>query len=600
MQGIVLTGLGKHYGSGHFYRSLALLSTFPVKKKPLLYVVSDLKQKPPRAIAQIDQLFQTESEAIRSALQKTPAFIVCDLRELTKKSKLLFLGSPTPFMSLDTLGHETKWVDYLVNPIPSLSERGFANLQDTSFLPPPPTVKEIKKTFGVIFFGYKDKKRLTEKTLIDILEKKRFTERRENEMLSWQVFIGLGNDSEYRKRLQHITALHANKEGNIELLPQGELFHAYLKGAQIFIGHFGLSSLTAIAWGIPTLFRSPTKHHLDLVAKHFPQLAYERYPKAMVFLEWQAITEQYRKRFKLGHRFKDWPKLLTALSRANHRRHCLSCKSKKISIVYRKPTQNILRCHHCHLHQVENAIDPALYPLEKSIRYSQDYFLAEYKKSYGRTYEEDRTSIYALADKRLKVIEKIKKQGKLLDIGAALGFFLDRAKLRSYETYGVEISSYAAKKIHRDHHVFRKDILDLNIEEKYEVITLWYVVEHFPDFHLLFKKISSLQKKGDLLAMATPNLNGLTGRYSFNQFCQTSPADHYFLYTAKSLEKCLSTYGYQIIKTIQTGIHYPRFCSRFPLLAKGVNEKTYNVVANLLGLGDTFEIYLKKVRDGST
>ena len=46
-------------------------------------------------------------------------------------------------------------------------------------------------------------------------------------------------------------------------------------------------------------------------------------------------------------------------------------------------------------------------------------YLEEYKKSYGRTYVQDKKNIYRLADARLAIIRRYLKGGTLLDIGAA-------------------------------------------------------------------------------------------------------------------------------------------------------------------------------------
>lgn len=74
----------------------------------------------------------------------------------------------------------------------------------------------------------------------------------------------------------------------------------------------------------------------------------------------------------------------------------------------------------------------------------QNIFIEDYKNQYGKTYEEDKENLKRLAKNRLDIIKDIKPEGKILDLGSAMGFFLKEASLNGYKTEGIEISEYAA------------------------------------------------------------------------------------------------------------------------------------------------------------
>ena len=74
---------------------------------------------------------------------------------------------------------------------------------------------------------------------------------------------------------------------------------------------------------------------------------------------------------------------------------------------------------------------------------------------YGSNYAEwqrDDTKRDLLWKQRLKLVKRAKKGGRLLDVGAGDGYFLDMAKAAGYSTYGTEVSStgasYAEKRGH--------------------------------------------------------------------------------------------------------------------------------------------------------
>jgi len=236
--------------------------------------------------------------------------------------------------------------------------------------------------------------------------------------------------------------------------------------------------------------------------------------------------------------------------------------------------------------------------------YTAEYFLEEYRASYGRTYEEDREAIILLAKKRLDIIAGflIKTlDSSVLDIGCALGYFLDEAHERGYATSGMEISAYAAEIARKRHRIVTGNILDKAnteiqtlISEKFHVITLWYVLEHISDLHSLLQIISTMQTGGDIFAVSVPNLRGLTGLTRPEKLFESSPPDHHYIFSLRSISILFGMYGYTLSHRRATGIHYSRFRSYFPRLSILISERIYTRIASVFHLGDTQELYFIK------
>src|SRR3989344_6467949 len=77
--------------------------------------------------------------------------------------------------------------------------------------------------------------------------------------------------------------------------------------------------------------------------------------------------------------------------------------------------------------------------------YQQEYYTNSESACAGyMNYEGDRLLIKKTFERRLGEIEKLyPQQGKILDLGCATGFFLEVAKDRGWDPYGIDISTYA-------------------------------------------------------------------------------------------------------------------------------------------------------------
>ncbi len=245
----------------------------------------------------------------------------------------------------------------------------------------------------------------------------------------------------------------------------------------------------------------------------------------------------------------------------------------------------------------------------KDAKYTKSsYFLSEYKRLYGKTYIEDRENISSAGRRRLDIIERyIREKGRLLDIGCAMGFFLETARERGWDVEGVEISPYAGqwavKNLSLD--VKTGNFLDLEYEnDSVDVVSLFFVAEHFYNVEKVIERVRLLLRDGGLVAIGLPNRGGISYRLNRRKYLSSHPADHYFDTRPATLIKLLKQYGFRKKNICITGIHPERFYKRMGIginrfsdggaLASGIYfllVKLYFVFAQFLRLGDTFEYY---------
>jgi 2-polyprenyl-3-methyl-5-hydroxy-6-metoxy-1,4-benzoquinol methylase len=108
--------------------------------------------------------------------------------------------------------------------------------------------------------------------------------------------------------------------------------------------------------------------------------------------------------------------------------------------------------------------------------------------------------------RRLKILRKYVSNGALLDVGCGIGQFLHYAK-NHFDVEGTEVSKSAVQ-IGKDKYGLniRRGVLEeLEFTKKYDVITLFHVLEHVQDPSRLVNSCRDLLKDNGLLLIAVPN-----------------------------------------------------------------------------------------------
>ena len=193
---------------------------------------------------------------------------------------------------------------------------------------------------------------------------------------------------------------------------------------------------------------------------------------------------------------------------------CHLCGNDKIRLKYSLELCKIYQCQHCKL----------VFTDQKSLKhkqgkdmYSEDYFTVTHPnffKASGVDYPKYLKNSKKLQTflREVKILKKHKPNGKLLDIGCATGVFLDMAKKEGFDTFGVELSEYAAKHAAEKFklNVFNGKLEDSKFKkESFDVITMWDFIEHVPDPVSILKKARELLKDDGIMVIQTINDDSL-------------------------------------------------------------------------------------------
>ncbi|MDI6735930.1 MAG: class I SAM-dependent methyltransferase [bacterium] len=228
----------------------------------------------------------------------------------------------------------------------------------------------------------------------------------------------------------------------------------------------------------------------------------------------------------------------------NKYRPCNLCAGEEIKLLWIKDGYEIVQCQHCHLIFTQTILDDEGF-------YSEDFFVGKDQLIAGYTdYTQDREILGPELKRRLTRIKEFVKGGRLLDVGCALGFFLDETR-DDFETFGVEISRFAAEYAREKLglQVIQGRFLDTEFEpESFDCITFWDVIEHLPDPTLNLKKAFNLLKPDGLLVLSTGDIGSFGARLMGRHWHLLLPPQHIYYFSQETIKKLLEKTGFEVIE----------------------------------------------------
>jgi len=144
---------------------------------------------------------------------------------------------------------------------------------------------------------------------------------------------------------------------------------------------------------------------------------------------------------------------------------------------------------------------------------------------------------------------------RLLDVGAATGFFLDLARQNGWDTVGIEPAERAAAMARGKKLKVTTGVLEpgLYAESSFDVVTLWDVLEHLADPMATMRVVSALLKPGGIVAINTPDSSSLWSRLMGSRWHLLCPPEHLCLFGNGLLNHMLTEIGLDIVERDKIG-----------------------------------------------
>jgi 2-polyprenyl-3-methyl-5-hydroxy-6-metoxy-1,4-benzoquinol methylase len=621
---IFVVRIGNGNGSGHAVRSIGFFrEARKTGRQALLTAFSgDFPFLLEFALSHgvdADSVLPVEALQVKLRRAEAPALIVLDLRAVKKDE--LDLLSPLGFIiAIDEGGPFRENIGYLIDMVPRLEGLCSPNRKlmpvsldhsevDDQALPH--QYRELLERWNpekkgvslLVSFGGEDPSGLAELSL---------------HLLIHEGFIPASSILAVGSSLGKMQSLPGGlvKTGPVpDLLP-------LLRKADLVLTSFGLTAFEAASLGRHVLLCNPGRYH-EKLTKQCGFASLGAFPVVR-----GGAEKQKAKRFlrKLKHHFPEGrisseavdvlrkpvmtdvtedqraPGSLLLSMAPERDPSCPLCgsfwKVSETKVFHREADRSYYQCGTC---------DSALLfdPFPPRERYGEDYFFADYHRQYGRDYLEDFDHIRKLSRPRLERIgsllerEDPEKKARLLDIGCAYGPFLAEAFSFGYQCEGVEPDRKAASYVREElgfsvHQGDLESFLsarelqpETSLEDRYDVITLWFVIEHLKELHTVIPRLRRLLRPGGVLAFSTPSFRGISARRNPHRFFSESPKDHLFVLEPKQASAYIESIGFRCVLIVSTGIHP----CRFPFPWRILPQKLIRSAAAAFLLGDTFELY---------
>jgi len=222
---------------------------------------------------------------------------------------------------------------------------------------------------------------------------------------------------------------------------------------------------------------------------------------------------------------------------------CQCCDRTEMKIIGRVGDYEKLNCQGCGYVRFVNAskeVNNTLY--ETDTDYNDDLNVANDFEDF----------IQWNHNKSLQYLKSKYSDGNasVLDLGCFTGFFVKKLLTLGFDACGIDFNNkaleYGKTQYGLDTHISNQTLSELLMQGKrFDVITLFEVIEHLENIEEVFIQVSCLLKTGGAIIISTPNSN-MCWRPALD-----NPPHHLSRFTPNALHSCATRFGFQPIHSYE-------------------------------------------------
>ena len=227
---------------------------------------------------------------------------------------------------------------------------------------------------------------------------------------------------------------------------------------------------------------------------------------------------------------------------------CENSSTKDFTLKYKKEKFSVFTCNLCGFYFI-----PPYFRKKISYQNYKDEKVTEAVRKGNNWIKIQRHKL------RFKLIKKYKLNGDLFDLGAGWGHFMLAGIELGYNVYGIEISEQPYLYCKNDLHlpVDHIDFFEMDESKKFDVVTMWDVLEHIDKADLFLKKCNKVTKPNGILVLQVPQIDSYFARKHKDNW-KMMGLDHVNYFGKKTITQLLGKYGYKV-ETIKSSFEIKLF-----------------------------------------
>ncbi|WP_197901691.1 class I SAM-dependent methyltransferase [Rhodocytophaga rosea] len=151
---------------------------------------------------------------------------------------------------------------------------------------------------------------------------------------------------------------------------------------------------------------------------------------------------------------------------------------------------------------------------------------------------------------KLQLINDLYNKGSVLDIGCGTGSFLEICKKDGWITVGIEPDEKARKKaVQKTQGEVKENIYELPFQ-KFDIITMWHVLEHVHLLNETIEKIKQLLNENGKLIIAVPNRDSYDAKRFGTYWAAYDVPRHLYHFTQETLMQLMKKHQLKIFKVL--------------------------------------------------
>jgi len=154
-----------------------------------------------------------------------------------------------------------------------------------------------------------------------------------------------------------------------------------------------------------------------------------------------------------------------------------------------------------------------------------------------------------LARKRRLVVTTTKNpEGKLLDIGAGTGAFVQHMQLNGWQATGLEPDEKARQRAAEAHEVNLLPIEELASlsSDTFDAVTMWHVLEHVHALHDCINRLKEIIKPGGFVFIAVPNYTCYDANVYKSYWAAYDVPRHLYHFSPASMKQLFEIHGLKL------------------------------------------------------